>query len=264
MTIVVRRLDAGERCGNLAAIDIGDKMDARALAVGERVDRQRRTEIGATDADDDHIADRPPVETGAPAIADVIGEVADAAPLGLHLRHDIGSIDQHWPVGGRAQRHVQSGPSLAGIDALAGEKAGGPALHIGLARQVEQQPQRAASDPVLRIVEQQPGSLNAQAWKTRQGPGHRVRPWARVRAICAGPRGPSRRCCWSIRTWLSSSGQGRIQRPRPTGWQDLWALDSSAPPGETAALDLPSAGGTGDVCTIFDNESSMCWNRRRS
>ena len=72
----------------------------------------------------------------------------------MHLRHDVLAVDIDPLAPRRAQRDVQDGPVLGDVDLLAGEHRVAALRDAALLRKLEQQPQRLAGDPVLRVVQE--------------------------------------------------------------------------------------------------------------
>ena len=95
-----------------------------ALAVVlQRFVGHHRAEIGAADADVDHVAD---ALAGVPlplAAAHPVRESRHLVEHRMHLRHDILAVDKNRFALGCAQRHVQHGPVLGDVDLLAANMA---------------------------------------------------------------------------------------------------------------------------------------------
>jgi hypothetical protein len=80
----------------------------------------------------------------------------------VHLGDHVLAVHHQRGVPGHPQRHVQHRPVLRHVDVLAAEHRV-PALgHPGLGGQLHQQPHGLAGDPVLGVVEIQPGRLRGQ------------------------------------------------------------------------------------------------------
>ena len=77
-------------------------------------------------------------------------------------------------VRGHPQRHVQHGPVLGHVDVLAAEH-GVPALgHAGLLGQRHEQPHGLVGDPVLGVVQVEPGRLGGQPLAPARVPGEQL------------------------------------------------------------------------------------------
>ena len=143
----------------MGAVDVGDEVHAQALALIGRECRAHhlRTEIGAADADVDHIRD---------ALAGMSAPVArtHAPDEGLHprqhavdQRHHVLTLDLDRTLGAVAQCDVQHGALLGVVDRLALEHTANPALEIDRLGQLDQPVQRLAGDEILGIIEMQSG-----------------------------------------------------------------------------------------------------------
>ena len=92
----------------------------------------------------------------------------------MHLRHHVRAVHDQVLAGGQAQRHVQHGPVLGHVDVLAAEHRV-PALgHAGLLGQRHEQPHRLVGDPVLGVVEVEPGRLGGQPLAAARVPGEQL------------------------------------------------------------------------------------------
>jgi hypothetical protein len=85
--------------------------------------------------------------------ADVVGERAHPVQHGVHVGHHVLAVHHERRVAGQAQRGVQYGPVLAGVDALPGEHRLGALGQAGAAGQRGQQRQGVPGDAVLGVVE---------------------------------------------------------------------------------------------------------------
>ena len=77
----------------------------------------------------------------------------------MDLGDDVDAVDDERRALGHPQRDVQHGPVLGDIDLVAAEHGVAMALEIALASEVDEQAHRLVGDPVLRVVEVQPGRL---------------------------------------------------------------------------------------------------------
>jgi phosphohistidine swiveling domain-containing protein len=126
------------------------------------------TEVGAADADVDHIGDRLAAVTPPGAAAYPLAELTHLREHGVDRKHGVLTIDPHRPVRPVAERDVENRAALGAIDPVAGEHAIPPALEVGLPGEVPQQAQRLRGDPVFRVVEQQVALAQREA---REAPG---------------------------------------------------------------------------------------------
>jgi hypothetical protein len=91
-----------------------------------------------------------------------------------HLSHHVSAVHHQVRPGRHAQRHVQHGPVLGDVDVLAAEH-GVPALgHSRLLGQRHQQPHRLVGDPVLGVVQVEPGRLGGQPLAPARVAGEQV------------------------------------------------------------------------------------------
>ena len=85
----------------------------------------------------------------------------------------VPSTTRCW-LRGHAQRHVQHGAVFGHVDVLAAEH-GVPALgHAGLLGQRDQQPHGLVGDPVLGVVQVEPGRLRGQPLAPARVAGEQV------------------------------------------------------------------------------------------
>ena len=86
------------RLGEIRAVDIGDEAEGHAplAVVPERFVGHHRAEIGAADADVDHVADALAGVALPGAAAHAIGEVRHLVEHGMDLGHDILAVDAGW------------------------------------------------------------------------------------------------------------------------------------------------------------------------
>ncbi len=152
-----RRIERGQRVGDVGAIDIGDEMGAQfGRSEGRQgAGRHGRAEIGAADADIDDVRIKMAVRAQNRALAHIARESGDFRPLGLDRRHDVFAIDPHGRAGKIAQGHMEGGAALGLIDMLAGEKRLAPLLQPRRAGEVEKMAERRPGQAVLGIIVEQ-------------------------------------------------------------------------------------------------------------
>ena len=108
------RVQGLQRVGDMRAVDIGDVMQPRAVMIGrQRQRRHGRAEIGAADADIDHVGDL--------AGPHALGKFRHGGQHVVHVRHHIPARDHDGRVRLVAQRRMQHGAVLGDVDDLARE-----------------------------------------------------------------------------------------------------------------------------------------------
>ena len=80
----------------------------------------------------------------------------------MHLRDDVLPVDDERRVARQAQRGVQDGPVLGDVDVVAAEHRLDALRSPRLVRELQEQRDRLVRDPVLRVVEVEPGGLGGQ------------------------------------------------------------------------------------------------------
>ena len=129
---------------------------SRAVGVGAQdLVRHRGAEVGAADADVDDVADRLAGVPGPLARAHPVGEAGHLVEHGVHIRHHVLTVDLDHRVARGAQRGVQHGPVLGGVDLLAAEHGVPEPEDVGGGGQFAQQPQGVVGDEVLGVVDVQ-------------------------------------------------------------------------------------------------------------
>ena len=149
----MNRVDAGSEVASTAAMSAPSTLETNDERIRGCVNASRARvaiagpEVGAADADVDDVGD--------PLVgADPIGERRHLIEHGVHLGHDVGTVDVHRHVGRRPQRHVHHGPILGDVDVLTGEHRVASGLDAALDR-----PARATAarigvvDRLLRVVD---------------------------------------------------------------------------------------------------------------
>jgi len=130
--------------------------------VAQRLVGHHRPEVGAADADVDHVADRL-VGVAAPlAAAHPVGEGAHSFEHLVDLLDHVLPVDDQRAVARHPQRHVQDGAVLGGVDVLAAEHRLAPLGDAAFPGQVGEQGQRLVGDPVLGVVAEETGRLERQ------------------------------------------------------------------------------------------------------
>ena len=154
-TSVVAGVEALEDARNRRAVHVGDEMHARPLlrAVLERVAGEARPQVGAADAEVEHVGECAPARAPDAAGAQPARETPHVRQHRRHLPRHVLPFEAHRHVG--AQRDVQRRAVLAGVDALACQHLRAPGLELAFARELHEQPHRFGRDALLGIIEQQ-------------------------------------------------------------------------------------------------------------
>lgn len=139
----------------MSAIDVRHKVGVKALAVGlQRFGDHQRAQIGATDADVDHVGDLFAGAAAPHAGDDHVGELLHVGQFGAHIGHHVLVVHQDGIRAAVAQGRVEDGAVLRDVNVLAGEHGvprGVNAAHLG---QGEEQIPDLVIDTVLRVVQQ--------------------------------------------------------------------------------------------------------------
>jgi hypothetical protein len=142
--------------------------------VPQRLVRHHRAQVGPADADVDHVGDRlAGVALPLPG-PDPVGEVRHPVQHLVDLLDHIGAVNDQVFAGRHAQRHVQHGAVLGDVDVLAAEHGVAALGHAGLLGQRDEQPHRLVGDPVLGVVEVEPGRLRGQPLAAARVPGEQL------------------------------------------------------------------------------------------
>ena len=148
----------------VGAVDVGDEAEGHLAArvVAQRLVGHHRPEVRAADADVDHVADRLARVSLPLARADPLGEGRHPVEHLVDLLDDVLAVDDQRTVPRHPQRDVEHGAVLGDVDVLAAEHRVPPLGHPALVGELGQQLQRLVGDPVLRVVEEEPGALGDQ------------------------------------------------------------------------------------------------------
>ncbi len=154
------RVEVADRLVEVGAVDVGDETH-RQVAVGEGAQHlvgHGGAEVGAADADVDDVPQRASGGAGPRAGAHLAGEVGHAVEDLVDLGNDVRAagaavLDDGAARG--AERGVQDGAVLGGVDALAAVHRVAPSGHVGGLGQLPQQRQRLVGDELLGVVDVQ-------------------------------------------------------------------------------------------------------------
>ena len=151
-------LVVGVDVGDIAAVDTGVGIGTQSLVSHDRA------QVGATDADGhqvlDLLAGNALPLTGANALGEGIHAVEDL----VHVGDDVLAVDDELALLGcrAAQRGVQNGAVLGGIDVLAGEHGVAALLELHLAGKIAQQLDGLIGHQVLGQIEVKVAGVKAQ------------------------------------------------------------------------------------------------------
>ncbi len=149
----------------VGAVHVGDEADVQvAGGVGaQHLVRHRRAQVGAADADVDDGAD-PPAGVALPlAGADLVGEGAHLVEHGVHGRHHVLAVHLDDGAARGAQRGVQDGAVLGGVDLVAAEHRVPQLGHAGGLGQLAQQAEGLVRHQLLGVVHVQVTDLQGVA-----------------------------------------------------------------------------------------------------
>ena len=151
-------LVVGVDVGDVAAVDTGVGIGAQSLVGHDRA------QVGAADADGhqmlDLLAGNALPLTGAHALGEGIHAIEDL----VHVGDDVLAVDDELALLAcrAAQRGVQDGAVLGGVDVLAGEHGVAALLELHLAGKIAQQLDGLIGHQVLRQIEVQVTGVKAQ------------------------------------------------------------------------------------------------------
>ena len=160
----LRGIEIVHRLGEVRAIDIGDEAEGHGplAVVLERFVGHHGAEIGAADADIDHIADALAGMALPGAAAQPIGEIRHLVQNGMDLGHHILAVVDDGSAPRRAQGDVKHRALLRGVDLVAAEHGVDVIPQAQFLGKLKQQSQGLVGDPVLGIVEIESGGLDRQ------------------------------------------------------------------------------------------------------
>ena len=150
-----RRIQSVELGHQIRRVDVGDEPrgDTGVGVVPQRLISHRRAQVRAADADVDHGFDPLTGGSGPGARAQPVGEIAHRVEHRVHVGDHVLAIHGQSGVAGKAQRGVQHGAILGGVDVLTGQHGVAARFEAGRAGEVGQQAQRLAGHPVLAVVD---------------------------------------------------------------------------------------------------------------
>jgi len=144
-------IEPGQGVRDVVGIHVGHEVHPkRRGGIGpERLAGHARPQVRTADADVHHVRDPPTGPAGPLAAPHGLGKAPHPGEHRIDPEHHVLAVDQDRGVGPVPQGHVKHGTALREVDPLAPEHAFAPARHVGLARQVEQEPQRLGRDAIL-------------------------------------------------------------------------------------------------------------------
>ncbi len=138
-----RRIQAFQRLGDLAGINVGGEAELELRAQGlQRFPHQPRPKVRAADADVHHRLEPLAGGAGDRRAADAFGEGAHGPPAGLDLTRDRLALGREGLAVRRTQRRMHHCPVLRTVDRLAPEQPRPGRLHARGARQRQRGLQR--------------------------------------------------------------------------------------------------------------------------
>ena len=161
----LRRVEVAHRLAEVGRVHVGHEaqLEVAARVMAQGLAGHHRPEVGTADADVDDVADALAAGAGPAPVADPLAEAGHPRQHLLHLGHHVLAAGREAFARGRTQRHVQRRAVLGGVHVLAAEHRLAPLLQPAGVGQREQQPQRLVVDPLLGVVEVQPGAFGDQA-----------------------------------------------------------------------------------------------------
>ena len=142
-----------------------NRNDHRAIAVvAERLVGHDGPEVGAADADVDHVPDALAGVALPVAAADAGGEASHLVEHGVYVGDHVLPVDDDRGAPRRAKRDVEHGPVLGDVDLVATEHGVDALAQAAFSGQLQEKPEGLVRDAVLRVVEKETGALGRQAF----------------------------------------------------------------------------------------------------
>ena len=138
-------------------VDIGHEpaLDVRGGVVAQCLVGHGRAQVGPSDTDVDHRGDPLAGLPGPLAGPDAVGHLPHPVEHPVHVGYHVLPVDLERGTTRHAQRHVQHGTVLGGVDVAAREHGIPPLFDPGTAGHRHQASQGVVGDPVLRVVERE-------------------------------------------------------------------------------------------------------------
>ena len=152
------------RFHEVGAVDVGNEPEGhRPVAVMlERLVGHHRPEVGAADADVDHVADAFAGVALPCAAPDPVGEVGHLVQHGVNLGHHVLAVDDDGRRSRRAQGHVQDGAVFRDVDLVAPEHGVDALAQAAFLGQLQEELEGFVRDAILRVIEKDARGLSRQ------------------------------------------------------------------------------------------------------
>ena len=147
----LRRIQVAHGLREVGTVDVGDEAEGHGpLAVeAERLVGHHRPEVGAADADVDHVADALPRVPLPGAAPHALGELAHLVEDLVHLGDHVHPVHLDRCGAGGAQGHVEHGAVLRHVDLLAPEHGVDAGAQAGLLGELEEERQGLVGDTMF-------------------------------------------------------------------------------------------------------------------
>ena len=160
------RIEAADLLSHVVGVDVGDVAAVDAgVGVGlERLVDHDRAEVGAADADGHHVLDPLAGDALPLAGADLLGEGVHAVEHVAHVDDAVLVAVEHGAAlgVGAAQRGVEHGAVLRGVDVRAGVHGVAALLDVELAGELDEQLHGLVGDEVLGQVDVELAHVEAE------------------------------------------------------------------------------------------------------
>ena len=115
------RIEPLQGLGHVGAVDVRHEAERHVAAavMAERFVGHDRAQVGAADADVDHVADLLAGGAQPLAAADAVGEIGHFVQHGVDLGDDVFAVDQDRGAARRPQGDVEHGPAFGDVDFVA-------------------------------------------------------------------------------------------------------------------------------------------------
>jgi hypothetical protein len=160
----VCRGNAREHIGQMATIDVGDEVEGE-VGLGEWRQRQLhhlRTEVGAADAQVDHVPHGAAAMTAPVTGAHALGKRGDAGAHRGSVGGGVLRTDHQMTAGRQSQGGVQHCALLGQVDGITAQQRVASGFDLLLAGEREQGVADPGVDPLLGVVEEDAGGFAAE------------------------------------------------------------------------------------------------------
>ena len=128
----------------------------------ERLVGHHRPEVGAADADVDHVADAFAGVALPCAAPDPVGEIGHLVQNGVNLGHHVLAVDDDGRRTRRAQGHVQNGTVLREVDLVTPEHGVDLPAQVAFPGQLQEKLEGFVRDAILRVIEENARGFSRQ------------------------------------------------------------------------------------------------------